>query len=166
VWAEVLSRPEPGVAICGMGLRDVAMDQGLPRPLAVYRNGHRLGELPGRLNDQHGFLATAPGPDLEIGDVVEFGVSHPCTCLDRKAGIEGQTRDVLGKVEALLAAAGTDKSRLLSVAVYLPAIGDFAAMNAVYDRWIDPKQPPARVCTEARLADPDLRIEVTAIAAL
>jgi enamine deaminase RidA (YjgF/YER057c/UK114 family) len=85
---------------------------------------------------------------------------------DRKAGIEGQTRDVLAKVEALLAEAGTSKSRLLSVAVYLPAIGDFDAMNRVYDRWIDPDQAPARVCTEARLADPDLRIEVTAIAAI
>ena len=84
---------------------------------------------------------------------------------DRKAGIEDQTRDVLRKVEALLAEAGTSKSRLLSVAVFLPCIGDFEAMNRVYDRWIDPDQPPARACVEARLADPDLRVEITAIAA-
>ncbi|MDR3673153.1 MAG: RidA family protein [Holophaga sp.] len=83
-----------------------------------------------------------------------------------KAGIEEQTRDVLRKVEALLVEAGTTRSKLLSVAVYLPAIGDFDAMNSVYDRWIDPEQPPARVCTEARLANPDLRIEITAVAAL
>jgi enamine deaminase RidA (YjgF/YER057c/UK114 family) len=69
-------------------------------------------------------------------------------------------------VEALLAEAGTSKSRLLSVSVFLAAISDFGAMNQVYDRWIDPDQPPVRACTEARLADPDLRVEVTAIAAI
>jgi enamine deaminase RidA (YjgF/YER057c/UK114 family) len=84
---------------------------------------------------------------------------------DPKAGIEGQTRDVLAKVDALLQAAGTDKSKLLSVNVFLPAIVDFDAMNSVYDQWIDPQNPPARACVEARLAVPDLRIEVTAIAA-
>jgi enamine deaminase RidA (YjgF/YER057c/UK114 family) len=85
---------------------------------------------------------------------------------DPKAGIEGQTRDVLAKVDALLQAAGTDKSKLLSVNVFLPAIVDFDAMNSVYDRWIDPQNPPARACVEARLAVPDLRIEITAIAAV
>jgi enamine deaminase RidA (YjgF/YER057c/UK114 family) len=85
---------------------------------------------------------------------------------DRKAGVQQQTRDVLAKIDALLAEAGTDKSRLVAVNVFLPQIGDFAAMNAVYDAWIDPANPPARACVEARLADPDLRIEVTAIAAV
>ena len=85
---------------------------------------------------------------------------------DRKAGIEAQTRDVLAKIDALLKEAGTDRSRLLAVNVFLPAIVDFEAMNGVYDRWIDPANPPARACVEARLADPDLRIEMTAVAAL
>ncbi|NKF34777.1 amino acid deaminase, partial [Pseudomonas sp. BGM005] len=47
VWAEVLSRPEPGLAIAGMGMRDVAMDQDLPRPLALYRNGAHFADLEG-----------------------------------------------------------------------------------------------------------------------
>ncbi|MBN9304763.1 MAG: hypothetical protein BGO82_11350 [Devosia sp. 67-54] len=85
---------------------------------------------------------------------------------DPKVGIEGQTRDVLAKVDALLQAAGTDKSKLLSVNVFLPAIVDFDAMNSVYDRWIDPQNPPVRACVEARLAVADLRIEITAIAAV
>jgi enamine deaminase RidA (YjgF/YER057c/UK114 family) len=50
--------------------------------------------------------------------------------------------------------------------VLLPHISDFDAMNAVYDAWIDPANPPARACYEARLADPDLRVEMTAIASL
>jgi enamine deaminase RidA (YjgF/YER057c/UK114 family) len=85
---------------------------------------------------------------------------------NRKAGIEEQTRDVLAKIDALLAEAGTNKSKLIAVNVFLPHITDFEAMNRVYDDWIDSARPPARACVEARLADPDLRIEMTAIAAL
>jgi enamine deaminase RidA (YjgF/YER057c/UK114 family) len=85
---------------------------------------------------------------------------------DRKAGIEGQTRDVLAKIEALLAEAGTSKSKLVAVNIFLPQIGDFETMNRIYDAWVDPERLPARACVEARLADPDLRIEVTAVAAV
>ncbi|WP_158813467.1 RidA family protein [Methylocapsa sp. S129] len=83
---------------------------------------------------------------------------------DRKAGIEEQTRQVLAKIDALLAEAGAKKSNLLAVNVFLPHITDFDAMNRVYDAWVDSARPPARACVEARLADPDLRIEVTAVA--
>lgn len=97
VWAEVLSLPEPGLAICGMGLRDVAIDQGLPRPLALYRNGGRLAGFTEaavlRLNDQHAFVTLPAGADVAIGDVVEFGISHPCTCLDRHAILYGVAPD-------------------------------------------------------------------------
>jgi enamine deaminase RidA (YjgF/YER057c/UK114 family) len=85
---------------------------------------------------------------------------------DRKAGIEAQTREVLAKIAALLEEAGTSKSKLVAVNVFLPHIGDFDAMNGIYDAWIDPQRPPARACVEARLADPDLRVEICAIAAL
>jgi enamine deaminase RidA (YjgF/YER057c/UK114 family) len=85
---------------------------------------------------------------------------------DRKAGIQGQTRDVLAKIEALLAEAGTDKSKLVAVNIFLPQISDFEAMNRIYDAWVDPQRLPARACVEARLADPDLRIEITAVAAI
>ena len=85
---------------------------------------------------------------------------------NRKAGIEDQTRDVLAKIDALLSEAGTSKSKLVAVNIFLPHITAFEAMNRVYDAWIDPQKPPARACVEARLADPDLRIEITAIAAL
>jgi enamine deaminase RidA (YjgF/YER057c/UK114 family) len=85
---------------------------------------------------------------------------------NRKAGIEAQTRDVLAKIDALLSEAGTSKSKLVAVNIFLPHITDFEAMNLVYDAWVDPDRPPARACVEARLADPNLRIEITAIAAL
>ncbi|MGI8527742.1 MAG: RidA family protein [Pseudolabrys sp.] len=85
---------------------------------------------------------------------------------DRKGSLERQTEQVLSKIDALLTAAGTDKSKLLAVNVLLPNIMDFDAMNKLYDQWIDKANPPARACLEARLADPDLRIEITAVAAI
>ena len=88
------------------------------------------------------------------------------TANNRKGSIEQQTEETLDKIDQLLHEAGTDRSHLLSIMVFLPHIADFSAMNGVYDSWIDPLNPPARACTEARLADPDLRIEITAIAAL
>ena len=85
---------------------------------------------------------------------------------DRKAGIAGQTRDVLAKIDALLAEAGTSRAKLVAVNVFLPHITDFDAMNEAYDAWLDRDNPPARACVEARLADPDLRVEMTAVAVL
>jgi D-serine dehydratase len=87
VHAEVLSRPEPGLVICGMGMRDVSFDQGLPVPIAGWRAGRDLA-LPQdvavtKLNDQHAFLKLPAEADLAVGDVVSFGISHPCTALDR-----------------------------------------------------------------------------------
>lgn len=94
LWAEVLSRPEPELVICGMGMRDVSFDQGFPTLLTVFRNGKPLPVAPARgdvikLNDQHAFLAVEPTDSIEVGDVIEFGISHPCTCIDRYRVIFG-----------------------------------------------------------------------------
>jgi enamine deaminase RidA (YjgF/YER057c/UK114 family) len=82
-----------------------------------------------------------------------------------KGSLQEQTQDVLHQIEALLAEVGSSKSKLLAINIYLPNIADFDAMNTVYDAWIDKENPPVRACVEARLADPDLRVEITAIAA-
>lgn len=82
------------------------------------------------------------------------------------APIDVQTREVLGKIDALLKEAGAGKAKLLSLNVYLASIADFDAMNAVFDTWIDTGNLPARATVETRLADPNLRVEMTAIAAL
>ncbi|MER8366836.1 alanine racemase [Mesorhizobium sp. M1378] len=92
LWAEVLSRPEPGLAICGMGMRDVSFDQGFPMVLTIFRAGKQLPIARAevfKLNDQHAFLTIASGDDIAVGDTVEFGISHPCTCLDRYRVIFG-----------------------------------------------------------------------------
>ncbi len=90
VWAEVLSVPEPGLAIVGMGKRDVSHDLGLPVPLRLVR-GQEVTEWSeghvAKLDDQHGYLVfgatTTGGPHPEVGDLVSFGLSHPCTALDK-----------------------------------------------------------------------------------
>ena len=79
--------------------------------------------------------------------------------------IEVQTREVLSKIDALLAKGGASKAKLLVVNVYLASIADFAAMNSVYDVWLDPDNKPARATVETRLASPNLRVEMTGVAA-
>lgn len=81
------------------------------------------------------------------------------------ATVADQARDALAQVDRLLALAGTDKSRILSCTVWLADIGDFAAMNAVWEAWIDPANPPARATGEARLATPDYKVEFIVVAA-
>ena len=85
---------------------------------------------------------------------------------DPNGTIEQQTREVLAAIDKLLAEAGTNKSKVLSCQVILASIGDFAAMNTVYDAWIDPANPPARAAIEARLAAPAYKVEIIAVAAL
>lgn len=77
-----------------------------------------------------------------------------------------QTRAVLASVDALLAEAGTDRSRLLQATVWLADMADFAAMNAVWDDWIGGANAPTRATGEVRLATPDYKVEVIVIAAL
>lgn len=79
--------------------------------------------------------------------------------------IATQTRQALASIEVLLAEAGSDKSRILQVIVWLADMADFDAMNAVYDGWVDPTNPPVRACGEARLATPEYRVEFIVTAA-
>lgn len=79
--------------------------------------------------------------------------------------IKGQTEDVLAQVEARLAEAGSDKSRILRAQIYLTDIADIGAMNEVWDAWVVPGSAPPRATVEARLADPGWRIEIVVTAA-
>ncbi len=82
------------------------------------------------------------------------------------ASIGPQTENMLAKVEKLLGQAGSGKENILSATIYLRDIKDFAGMNAIWDKWIPEGHAPARACVEARLARPDLLVEVSVIAAL
>lgn len=82
------------------------------------------------------------------------------------ADIATQTRDCLKSVDTLLQEVGTDKSKLLQVIIWLADMADFDEMNAVYDAWIDPANPAARACGEAKLATPDYKVEFIVTAAV
>ncbi len=78
----------------------------------------------------------------------------------------GQTRQVLDAIDALLAKAGTDKTKLLTANIFLSSIGDFAAMNSVWDAWVSQGNLPTRATVEARLAAPNLKVEIVVTAAV
>ena len=85
---------------------------------------------------------------------------------DTSKDVTSQTKQVLEKIDHLLGTAGTDKTRLLTVTIYLADIADFARMNAVWDRWVPAEALPARATVESKLATPAYRVEMQAIAAL
>ena len=92
VWAQVLTRPEPGLVVLDAGKRDLPFDLDLPVLLAAVRRDP-AGAAPERveigsatvtrLNDQHAYVDVHPGSALAVGDVVRLGLSHPCTAFDK-----------------------------------------------------------------------------------
>lgn len=89
LWGQVVSRPEPGLALLNTGRRDVGIDGGMPVPQRVRGRdedaaGRALaGATITELNDQHAYLALDPSSDLRLGEVVRCGISHPCTAFDK-----------------------------------------------------------------------------------
>ncbi|MBH61345.1 MAG: hypothetical protein CL569_02615 [Alphaproteobacteria bacterium] len=80
--------------------------------------------------------------------------------------VTAQTTNILERIDALLAAAGTDKSKLLSAQIWITDMRDFAEMNAVWDAWVDPGNAPARACVESRLARTYWNVEIACTAAI
>jgi enamine deaminase RidA (YjgF/YER057c/UK114 family) len=76
-----------------------------------------------------------------------------------------QTRDILAQIDARLAEAGSDKTKLLSANIWLTDMATFAEMNAVWDAWVAPGCTPARATVKADLATPDYKVEIAVIAA-
>ena len=85
---------------------------------------------------------------------------------DPTADITGQTQQVLTQIDALLAEAGTDKTKILSATIYLPDMADFAALNAVWEQWVVAGHTPARATVQASLAAPAYKVEIQAVASL
>jgi len=89
LWAHVLARPEPLRVVAGLGKRDAAHDAGLPQPRLWFRPGTHAapqplaGAVTAALNDQHALLDVDAGGPLRPGDLVGFGISHPCLTFDR-----------------------------------------------------------------------------------
>ena len=108
---------------------------------------------------------------LEKGPRMSQSVSHGgVVWLAGQVGTAGasvtqQTQDILAKIDKLLAASGSDKSRLLQAVIWLADMKDFAEMNAVWDTWVPEGHAPARACGEAKLARAELKVEIIVTAA-
>ncbi|VVQ36557.1 2-iminobutanoate/2-iminopropanoate deaminase [Pseudomonas fluorescens] len=99
---------------------------------------------------------------VTFGDLVFLSGQVPGDSTD----VTGQTAEVLAKIDALLAEAGSDKDHLLNATIYLNDIGrDFAAMNEVWSQWLSPGNTPTRTTLQAQLARPEVLVEITVIAA-
>lgn len=98
--------------------------------------------------------------------VIHAGILYTAGQVDAQAGdVAGQTRNILAKIDALLAQAGTTKANLLSANIWLADIATFNEMNAVWETWIDPSNPPTRATVQSALAAPEYRVEISVIAA-
>ena len=87
-------------------------------------------------------------------------------CRGARQDVAEQTQDILSTIDALLAEAKTDKSRVLSATIWLTDMSTFAEMNRVWDRWVVPGATPARATVlSAQLAAPEFKIEIAVIAA-
>ena len=108
----------------------------------------------------------------DSGPLLSLAVEHGDTVYlagivakNLKNDIKGQTEEVLAEIDRLLAKAGSGKSKLLQVTIWVNDIRHRAAMNEVYTRWVDPKNLPGRACIEAKLADPNALVEIMVTAA-
>ncbi len=104
-----------------------------------------------------------------MSQIVEYHATDMIICLagqvssDLTDDIKIQTKNVLEKIDGLLATAGSDKMNMISAQIWLADIATFDGMNAVWDNWVPAGQAPTRVCVEARLADPALKVEIQII---
>lgn len=74
--------------------------------------------------------------------------------------VEAQTRNILDRIDGLLAEAGTDKSKALSANIWLSDMSTFNEMNAVWDAWVTPGSTPCRACVESKLAAQQFTVEI------
>ncbi len=82
----------------------------------------------------------------------------------KDAPVAEQTKNILDRIDGLLAEAGSDKSKILSATIWLADIGTFNDMNGVWDAWVADGNAPARACVEAKLAAPIFSVEIGIIA--
>ena len=109
----------------------------------------------------------APGPVMS--DCVIHGnmvYLSGITASDLSGDVTAQTAEVLEKIDRQLANAGTDKYRVLTAQVWLSDMANFAAMNAVWNGWVDPAIPPSRACVSGDLFCPEALVEIVVTAVI
>lgn len=109
-------------------------------------------------HESSGILSSA----VEHGDTVYLA---GIVADDPAKDIKGQTQEILGKIDRLLATCGSNKSQVMTATIWVTDIRNRAAMNEAWSAWVDPKNLPARACVEAKLADPRMLVEIMVVAA-
>lgn len=107
-------------------------------------------------------------PTPRCSDITVFnGIAHFVEVADNdtSADINGQIAQIFAQAEESLAKVGSNKSRILSVTIYLTDFANFAALNAAWDAWFPEGCAPSRACVKAELADPDYLVEMAFVAA-
>ena len=104
------------------------------------------------------------GAGKRLSDVIVHGdtVYFSGYVAERAAGgsVAEQTRDILEQIDESLAEVGTTKERIVEATVWLASIASYDEMNSVWDAWVTPGRAPTRACVEAKLASPDLAVEI------
>ena len=93
------------------------------------------------------------------------GTVYLCGQVGAGVSVTEQTQDCLARVDALLTEAGSGREHMLQAIIWLADMADFAEMNAVWDAWVPEGHAPARACGEAKLARPELKVEIIVTAA-
>ncbi|MGH1487923.1 MAG: RidA family protein [Acidimicrobiales bacterium] len=108
-----------------------------------------------------------PGP-LMSQAVVHRGVAYlsGLVAKDLDADVKGQTASILSKIDDVLAAAGSDKTRILKANIWLSDISTWAEMNEVWTEWVVAGSAPARATVEAPMANPKIKVEIMVEAAV
>lgn len=108
------------------------------------------------------------GPRMSQAVVHGNAVYLSGTVADKAAGMSvgEQTKEILAIIDGALAKAGSDKTKILSVNIWLTDIKSFAEMNAVWDAWVPQGHTPARATVEAKLAAAQYNVEIACIAAI
>lgn len=111
-------------------------------------------------------VTQGPGPRMSRC-VVNGDMVYVCglTASDVSKDVADQTKQILDKIDGYLGKAGTDKSKLLTAQLWITDMANFAAMNAVWNAWVDPENPPVRACVKADLARPEILVEIMVTAA-
>lgn len=106
---------------------------------------------------------TRHDPSKILSSAVEGGglvITAGIVADDASLDIKGQTKQILDRIDELLAKSGTSKSRVMYAQIWITDIRQRDAMNEVWLAWVDPANLPGRACVEARLADPRLLVEI------
>jgi enamine deaminase RidA (YjgF/YER057c/UK114 family) len=108
--------------------------------------------------ESKGILSSA----VEYGNTVYLA---GLTADDQSKDSKGQAEEILAKIDKLLAACGSNKSKVLTATIWVSDIRNRANMNEAWTAWADPKNLPARACVEAKMADPRCLVEIMVVAA-